>query len=236
MPSLRMYDSVTLLCGERPEAATVIRAGLESMRLHVQLHTAVWKSHLLDFFSGKVPCSEYIVICTGGARGSETEREDIPEEAMQLAFPCVDDENHFEAIDFVVTPKNLRSVAHLPGKCVIWSGCGSGRRAFAEAFLSSGCRSYIGFTGEADSDAGTLFTLGFFYHLLAHDRDPQFDCTEQEAFERAARIDVWSRRGTHRVRYHTLDRDMTPTASKQFVVYAVEAGVTWPPPPLVRAE
>ena len=145
----------------------------------------------------------------------------------------MDDKDHFKVVDFIATPKNLRSFAKLPEKCVIWSGCGSGRRAFAEAFLASGCRSYIGFTGETDADAGNLFILGFFYHLLTHDRDPQFDCTEQEAFERAARIDMWSRWGTHRARYHTLEQDITPEAAKQFERIASGAGVTWPPPPLL---
>lgn len=94
MPLMRMYDPVTLVCCEQTQpTANVIRASLEDMRLRVHLYVGIWKRHLMDFFTGRIPCSDYIIVCAGGK--GETEREDLPFEAMQLRLPCVDEEDHF---------------------------------------------------------------------------------------------------------------------------------------------
>ncbi len=67
--AVRMYDSVTIVRGGHSESAMALRALLEICRLRVSLFVGVWKGHLLDFFSSRVPCSDYIVICApGGGR------------------------------------------------------------------------------------------------------------------------------------------------------------------------
>ena len=202
---MRMFEGVTIICGEDPEQAHAIRAGLEEMRLRVFVYHAVQKPHLVDFFAGKVPCSDYIVVM-GACGHGKTEGEDWSLEEMGLSLPCVENRDgkfDWALTEFVLTAADVPERVHLPGKTLICSACGSGRKPFAEAFLKAGCRTYIGSNGETDQNAVNLFTLAFFYHLLTNERDPEADCTEEEAFQRAAGLDTWCRWGTHRFRYYT---------------------------------
>ena len=74
---MRMFDAVTIVCGEDPEQAHAIRAGLEELRLRVFLYHAVQMPHLVDFFAGRVPCGDHIVVM-GACGHGQTEGEDWP--------------------------------------------------------------------------------------------------------------------------------------------------------------
>jgi hypothetical protein len=69
-----------------------------------------------------------------------------------------------------------------------------GREPLARAFLEAGYDGYVGATEDyVDGDSALLFTIGFFYHLLADERDyaPR-TFTDREAAERARRWTVSS--------------------------------------------
>lgn len=202
---MKMYDSVTLICGQYSESPAAVRAVLELFRLRVQMHVGVWRQHLTEIFAGKVPCSEYIVIMTFGE--GDTENEDLDPEDMKMGFPCVELQDDWQATTFHLTPTNIPQVVVWPGKKVLFCGCGSGRRLFAQAFLQAGCESYIGCVGEVDSDAGIMFVLSYFYHLLSEDRGDT-PVSDRQAFQRAAAFDAQSASGTSRFRYFAKD-DLT---------------------------
>jgi hypothetical protein len=52
-----------------------------------------------------------------------------------------------------------------------------------------------------DQDTAAIFTSAFFYHLLYEHRDADFACSEKEAVERAAALDVPAKEGAHSFRY-----------------------------------
>lgn len=198
---------MTLVTGENSEQAFAIRSGLEQMRLRVTVYHGVWKQHLLDFFAVRFPA---MTRSCSAARAAGARRKGKSGRRKRWASrtACVenlDGKFQWGLTEFVLTPANIPERVHLPGKTLITSACGSGREAFARAFLGAGCRTYIATSGETDQNAVNLFILAFFYHLLANERDPQADCTERQAFERAASLDTWCRWGTHRFRYYTHD-------------------------------
>ena len=78
-----------------------------------------------------------------------------------------------------------------------------GREPLARAFLEVGYDGYVGATEDyVDGDSALLFTIGFFYHLLADERDyaPR-TFTDREAAERAAAMDCEFELGTRPYRY-----------------------------------
>ena len=198
---MKIYDSVTIVSDENSEVAMAIRSVMEQFRLRVQLYVGVWKQHLLDFFEGKVPCAEHIVICTSGDGDTESENIDLDE--MKMAFSCVQVVDDWEGTTFYLTPRNIPKLVSFQEKRVLFCGCGSGRQAFAKAFIGAGCKSYIGATGEVDGDSAMMFVLSFFYHLLSSNRDEGITCSERKAFERAVALDTLSPSGTCRFKYFT---------------------------------
>jgi hypothetical protein len=69
--------------------------------------------------------------------------------------------------------------------------------------LEAGYEGYVGATEEyVDSDSAILFVIGFFYNVLADERDyaPRI-FTDREAAERAAAMDQDFELGTRAYRY-----------------------------------
>lgn len=181
------------------DLALAIRSTLELFRLRVYMHWCVQRRNALDFFAGKIPDSEYVVLCCHGLGSSGA-----PEE-MKMGFCDLSDqvEGKWVGAEFALTPANIPELVKFPGRTVIAVGCGAGRESLARAFLDSGCRAYIGPDGDSDQDSAALFVIAFFYHLLAQERDPSVKWTEREAADLAASFDTHTSEGTHLFRYYT---------------------------------
>jgi hypothetical protein len=199
---MRMFDSVVIACDQWSlDIGSAIRASLELFRLRVHFYFCVQKQNVLDMLAGKVPPSDYVVLCT---HGIDTEKIDVASpDTHQAGFQVVDlIDGEWKTTWFALTPANVPDYVSLAGRTILSGGCSSGREPLARAFLESGCRAYIGPAEDVDQDAGALFSIGFFYHLLSRDRDPEVGCTDREAAERASRFDTHARSGTHLFRYY----------------------------------
>ena len=200
---MRMFDPVVIACDQWSlDIAAAIRSSLELYRLRAYLHFCVQKQNVLDFLGGRIPDSEDIVLCSHGLGSTDTKYECSGE--MKMGFNVVDKvEGKWESVEFALTPANIPELVNLPGRKVISLGCGSGREPLARAFLDSGCQAYIGPISPPDQDSAALFAITFFYHLLSSERDPVLTCTDREAVERAASLDIDFREGTNVFRYYT---------------------------------
>ena len=201
---MKMFDSVVIACDQSSlDCAQALRASLELFRLHVTLHFCVQKRNVIDLLAGKIPDSQYVVLCSHGL--GSTDMPDESPDAMKMGFFVVDEdeENNFQSIQFALTPANVSSFVHLPGRTVVSLGCGSGREPFGQAFLESGCKAYIGPDGPPDQDSATLFAITFFYHLLCNGRDRSLQCSDEQAVLYANRVDVDFTEGTRLYRYYT---------------------------------
>lgn len=197
---MKMFDSVVIACDQSTlDLGIGLRGMLELFRLRAYLHFCVQKRNVLDLLGGKIPESEYVVLCSHGL-GSEG---DEPPDKMKMGFRVVDKiEGRWEGVEVALTPKNIPEIVSLAGRKVLALGCANGREALAKAFLKGGCKAYIGAVGPVDQDSTTLFAVNFFYHLLSSERDPALKCTDQEAVEKARSVDVDFREGTHLFRYY----------------------------------
>ncbi|HIJ64597.1 MAG TPA: hypothetical protein HPP77_01495 [Candidatus Hydrogenedentes bacterium] len=65
-----------------------------------------------------------------------------------------------------LTPDDLAAFLKLPETVVINTGCSLGLPPFADAFMRSGCRAYVGPTGDPEGDASLFYALCFHYELF----------------------------------------------------------------------
>jgi len=148
---------------------TAIRAGLEAFGLRTCLFICASDANIWDVLSNKVPECEHIIFECHGNEG-------------QMLFDV-----HPEA---QIGADEIRSKAHLPDKFILSLGCTTGNAELAAAFLSAGCRGFIGPSGTPHVHTGFLFTLMFYRHLLQHAGigvdEPKL--SEREAFEAAKRF------------------------------------------------
>jgi len=200
---MKMFDSVVIAYDQwSMDIGLAVRASLELFRLNVYPHFCVQKKNVVDFLAGKIPDSEYVVLCSHGL-GTTDAPEEQPDE-MKMGFHVVDEiDGKWDKIEFALTPANIIEYVKLKGRTVIALGCGNGREPLARAFLAAGCRAYVGAIGPVDQDSIALFAIAFFYHLLSQGRDSSLSCSEQEAAERAAVIDTEFKEGTHLFRYYS---------------------------------
>jgi len=197
---MKMFDPVVIACDPWSlDLGVAIRGALELFCLRAYLVFCLEEQNVLDFLGGKIPESEYVVLCSHGL-GSEG---DEPPEKMKMGFFLPDKSGRERyGVEFPLTIKNIPQIVNLPGRKVLALGCANGREPLAKAFLESGCKAYIGADEGVDQDSGPLFAINFFYHLLSSKRDPALKCTDQEAVERARSIDVDFREGTRLFRYY----------------------------------
>lgn len=200
-PVVIAYDTASM------DVGLAVRAALELFRLHVYAHFLVQKRNAVDFFAGKIPDSEYVVLCSHGssAEGATANMPEEPPEKMGMGFVRLVDQinGKWEETEFALSPSNIRQYVKLAGRTVVALGCGNGREPLAREFLKAGCRAYIGAISPPDQDATALFAIGFFYHLLSQDRPGSLCCNEAEAVRRAAEIDKVCKEGTHIFRYYS---------------------------------
>lgn len=201
---LQLFDQVAIACDRTMvELASAVRAVLESYRLRVRFFRLVQRRNAVDFFARGVPDCDWTVLVTHGV-GEDQD--------MRIRFEVVDQvDGDWEAptgwveTNFDLTPRNIPEVVTQAHGNLLSIACGSGRDAFASAFLGAGYGSYIGPTtngGYYDADAALLFVAGFFYYALAGDRDyATATYSDEEAARRAAGIDSDFVFGTGAFRY-----------------------------------
>lgn len=192
---MRMFDPVLIACDQGTlDIATAIRSALELFRLRVYLHFCVQKRNVLDVLAGRIPDSEYVVLCCGGGHAPD---------GAKMAFSVVDQvDGEWKEAEVALTPANIPELVSLRGRTVVALGCAVGVEAIAQAFLDSGCRAYVGPVRAVDQDSTALFAIAFFYHLLSPERDPKLTCAEEEAVRRARAVDRESAEGTQVFRYY----------------------------------
>jgi hypothetical protein len=73
---MKMFDSVVIACDQTTlELASAIRGVLEGFRLRVHLYFCVQEQNILDVLAGRIPDSEYVILCaTGGGFQVVTQR------------------------------------------------------------------------------------------------------------------------------------------------------------------
>lgn len=153
-----------------PEAHA-LREVLECFGVRVNARWLGRAKELVDLLTGKEPLAEHVVLaCHGDDRGIL-----LPELHPDIA----EGEPYVGAIG----PEELARFVKLGGGVVICTGCSTGGREFAKAFLDGGCETYIAPEGYPEGSATLFFLLEFFYELLAK------ECSVNEAFERAREHD-----------------------------------------------
>jgi len=202
---MEMFDHVAIVCDtSSKDVGEAVRAALELFRVHVYFHWCVQKRNVADALEGRIPETDYTVLCAHGL-GSSDAPAARPQQ-MGMGFHVVDNQDgRWEEIEFALTPGNIADAVRLPGRRVLALGCGNGREPLARAFLDAGCASYMGPIDSVDQDSTAMFAISFFYHLLMHERDDSLSLGEREAFERARAFDTASAEGTHLFRRYCAD-------------------------------
>jgi hypothetical protein len=185
------------------EHASAIRAALEVFRLRVDFYRMVQRRQLLAFLAGEHIRYDYTVLCAHGTG---------PDNAPRIVLEVVDQvagdyeaETGWESVPVELIPTTIPELVHAAGGTFICGGCGAGRPPLADAFLAAGYDPYIGAEHRyVDADSAFLFTVGFFYFVLAEDRGPgAVSYSDAEAVERAAALDPSFRYGTKWYRYYS---------------------------------
>ena len=195
---MKLFDPVVIACDPTAlELGQAIRAALEAFRLRVTLYHCVQKRNVLDVLAGRIPDSEYVVLCAHGWNPTEGDE-------TKVSFRRLVDEidGHRREVEFALTAEGIAELVSLADRTVIAGGCWTGDEALARAFLDAGCTAYIGPEGFVDQDAVVMFTIAFFYHLLSPERDADLRCDAEEAARRAAAIDTQFAEGTGLFRYY----------------------------------
>ena len=202
---MRAFENVTVVCDWKTvEDAIAVRAVLESFRLRVQFLRLVQRRQVFDFFAGRgvSDCSYTVLVCHGTGTDAD------PTIRLQVVDQVTGDPYAPEGWEVATVELSAATIADTVTAArgtLVSTACGSGREPLAAAFLAAGYDAYVAPVGRYhDSDAAVLFVAGFFYHLLAEDRDYAATAyTEVEAVRRAASIDRDSRFGTGVFRHYS---------------------------------
>lgn len=205
---MKMFDSVAIACEQDTlDIAMAIRSSLELFRLRVHLHLCVQRRNVVDFLSGDIPDTEYVILCCGGHHAGEGGPVVPGDGQVGINFIGVVElvDGKWRSGTFSLTPENIGEYVRLPGRTVICNGCNTGHEALSKDFLDAGCRAYVAPIRSVDQDATALFTIAFFYHLLCNERDPSLQCSDEQAVQRASALDAGFRDGTASFRYYGRD-------------------------------
>jgi hypothetical protein len=200
---MKLFEHVAVAASSEDPAALALQSVLQQLGLRVHLYRFYQRRNVEDFFAGKgVPeeCS-YTVVCAHGHG---------PDDDPKIRLDVVDQKDGdptaiegWESYEFDLCKENVPELVTAPRGTLVATGCGAGREPLARAFLEAGYEGYVGATQPyVDSDSALLFTIGFFYHVLADERDyaPR-TFTDRDAAERAAAMDQDFELGTRAYRY-----------------------------------
>ena len=171
---MKLFEHVAVAASSEDPGALVLRSELEQLGLRVHLYRFYQKRNVEDFFASK----------------------EVPSECRYTV-------EGWQPFDFDLTKDNIPGLVTAPRGTLVASGCRAGREPLAKAFLEAGYEGDVGATENyVGGDSALLFVIGFFYHLLAEERDfaPR-TFTDKEAAARAAAIDEDFELGTRAYRY-----------------------------------
>lgn len=139
-------------------SARLVRDSLEEFGIRVHYFSIGQSRHVLAALGGDRPVAPYVIVSCHGSAG----RILLPELGGPIAGaqPFLDE----------LGPEHVREYLRIPGSTVICTGCDTGDRALAEAFLAAGAGAYFAPTDSPDGHAAFLAVLLLFYELTAgHD-------------------------------------------------------------------
>ncbi|MEX0877656.1 MAG: hypothetical protein WDZ40_02190 [Candidatus Spechtbacterales bacterium] len=110
---------------------------------------------LVDILNGKQKLSPHILLmCHGVDEGIV-----LPELGEEIAKQ--------QPYDKFLTGVNLSEFLKLDGQIVVSTGCKTGIKDFADAFLNAGAKNYIAPKDYPMGNASLFYVLNFYYHLFA---------------------------------------------------------------------
>ncbi|MEB2281722.1 delta-aminolevulinic acid dehydratase [Lysinibacillus xylanilyticus] len=166
---------VSLVVGSNCDIESIaLRSVLESFGVRVTLHLIGRPNDFIDVLSGEDLNDQidYLILNFHGDEG----RFCMPELGPEI-YELNEPKGEFFG------PQEISNYCKLKDVKVIASGCTLGEKQLANAFLKSGCHSYLGPNDYIDGNANLMFLIRFMYEIIANKR------TQQEAIELAKSID-----------------------------------------------
>lgn len=151
--------------------ALAIRAAVEWWGMVTRTYFIGKSEDLVELFNGKETRAPHLLLmCHGTEKGIV-----LPELGTEIAKN--------QPYNYCLTPANLAEFLSLQGQTVISTGCKTGTKAFADAFLNAGAHSFIAPSDFPEGDASLFFLLNFYYFSFskslsvkeAHDRSRRAD-------------------------------------------------------------
>lgn len=134
--------------------ALALRSVLEWWNIQVTLHLVGQAKDLISILDGSNLGSKIIFLMGhGNERGFL-----LPELSL-----TIEQDQPFHGS---LMPAQLAEFINLPNSVVVSTACATGTPAFAETFLSAGCRAYIGPEAYPDGDASLFYILHLCYDWL----------------------------------------------------------------------
>ncbi|MCK5381065.1 MAG: hypothetical protein KAJ81_06315, partial [Candidatus Latescibacteria bacterium] len=156
---------------------------LEALGLTVYFHQLIHKEQAVRLFSGELSQADYLVLCADGV----PEDEGGPGIRIECLDRTADEKNKWEKINFDLNRETVPNILKYPFDTILSIACSSGDPVIAEAFLSSGTRTYIGPVKPADVTSSCMFVLTYFFHRISYgERSPK---NHEEAIERAVNFE-----------------------------------------------
>jgi hypothetical protein len=152
------WTSVDLLVGDVGHEGIALRAALEQMGIRVNLFEVGQAKHVVNLLSGHECTASYVILDLHGNKG----RFLLPELASQVEAT--------QPFSGCLTPTDLATFVHLPGRVVLSLACSTGCEALAQAFLDHGCVAYIGPEGGPFGYGSFCFAVLLFYELTHRPR------------------------------------------------------------------
>lgn len=166
---------VNLVVGSNCDIESLaLRSVLESFGVRVTLHLIGRPNDFIDVLSGEGLNDQidYLILNFHGDEG----RFCMPELGPEV-YELNEPRGEFFG------PQEISNYCKLKDVKVIASGCTLGEKQLANAFLKSGCHSYLGPNDYIDGNGNLMFLIRFMYEIIANKR------TQQEALELAKSID-----------------------------------------------
>lgn len=151
-----------------------LRSMLEYFGARVTVHWIGRPNDLVDVLSGEDRDAkmDYLILNFHGDEGRFCLPE-LGEDIYEIGEPRGEFFGHQEVLHY----SKLQDVK------VIACGCTLGDKQLADAFLKSGCASYLGPVDYIDGNTNVMFLARFMYEIINHHK------TQQQAFDIAKSID-----------------------------------------------
>lgn len=153
--------NVALVCGPDSDmAANAVRTALEYFGARVFTYWIGRPSDLMAVLTGEdlYPDTNHIVFEFHGDEGKF-----IMPELEESVYEAGEPQDDFG-------PSEIARFAKLNGKIVLANGCSLGDSKLAEAFLNSGCSTYIGPDDDVDGNSALMFALRFYFEIIQNNK------------------------------------------------------------------